>query len=344
MTMMSLFRPLTPAELANWTLRIYLRYWPRWIALALLAVIPLALVNLAITAAIPQPELDPAAVEALLESMQDNPLPGGAVLPNNLLEQVVGSSIAALEQAVLSLMAQLILVGVIAGGAGAVMVAAAYNGAEPRFGQALRTGLLERGPVLLRGHLLVGGLLLVMVVASLLGMLVCIGLIGMGLTVYLYVSWVPLLAPVLALEDGAYPLLARRAWRFGKLRVWLLFGAVVTLLALRYVAAIPIGLVAGALIPDPLLAAQIVAVLSEALVLPLGLIFFTVVFLDTRARLDGHVPPGQMTEEAGLATVEPFLTAADMPNLVGVSMAALTLMIAAYFLVLLLASLALPGV
>jgi len=119
---------------------------------------------------------------------------------------------------------------------------------------------------------------------------------------------------------------------------------VVTLLALRYVAAIPIGLAAGALIPAPLLAAQIVAVLSEALVLPLGLIFFTVVFLDTRARLDGHVPPGQMTEEAGLATVEPFLTAADMPNLVGVSMAALTLMIAAYFLVLLLASLALPGV
>ncbi len=343
MTLMSLFRPLTPAELANWTLRIYLRYWPRWMALALLAVIPLALVNLGITAAVPQPELDPAALEALLNSMQDNPLPGGAVLPNNLLEQVVNSSVATLEQAVLSLMAQLIIAGVIAGGAGAVMAAAAYNGAEPDLGQALRTGLLERGRLLLRGHLLVGGLLMVMVVASLLGMLVCIGLIGMGITVYLYVGWVPLLAPALALEDGGYPLLVRRAWRFGKLRIWLLFGAVIALLALRYGVAIPIGLLAGALIPDPALAALIVAVASEALVLPLGVIFFTVVFLDTRARLDGRVPPGQPAEESGLAMVEPFLSAADMPNLVGVAMASLGLMVAAYFLVLMLASLAVPG-
>ena len=333
MSLMSLFRPMTPAELVQWTLRIYARHWRQWLLLAALTVIPLLIANEAIVRLVPIPDVDPAVINSLFSSLEQGATPG-AGLSDEDMRQVLASSMGSLEQAMLLALARVVIVGVIAGGAGAVLTSAAYHGEATSLGQALRVGLVERGGLLLRGHLTLGGLVLMMFLASVVGLTLCVGVLGLGLTVYLYLAWVPLLAPVLALGDGSFGDLTRQAWRFGKLRVWLLFAAVITLLVLPLLLGIPFNLIAslagGA---DPVI--LMLSIVAEVLILPLGVIFYTLVYEDTRARLDGAAAP---LAPAGLDAAaarprEPFLSAADVPNVVGVSMAALGLAVVFYLLV-----------
>ena len=332
MSLMSLFRPLTPAELVQWTLRIYARHWRQWILLAALTVIPLLIANEAITRLVPVPDVDPAVLDALFSSLEQGTTPG-AGLSDADMRAVLASSTASLEQVMLTLLAQVVIVGVIAGGAGAVLTSAAYHGEETSLGQALRVGLVERGVLLLRGHLTLGGLLLMLFLASVIGLTLCVGVLGFGLTVYLYLAWVPLLAPVLALGDGSFGELTRQAWRFGKLRVWLLFAAVVTLLVLRLLLGIPVSLIAG-LAGGSAPVALALSMVAEMLLLPLGVILYTLVYEDTRSRLDGATAPQPLAgaDPTAARPREPFLSAADMPNVVGISLAALGLGVVIYFL------------
>ena len=332
MSLMSLFRPLTPAELVQWTLRIYARHWRQWILLAALTVLPLLIANEAIARLVPVPEVDPAILNSLFSSLEQGTTPG-AGLSDEDMRQVLASSMGSLEQAMLLALARVVIVGVIAGGAGAVLTSAVYHGEAISLGQALRVGLVERGGLLLRGHLTLGGLVLMMFLASVIGLTLCVGVLGLGLTVYLYLAWVPLLAPVLALGEGSFGELTRQAWRFGKLRVWLLFAAVITLLVLPLLLGIPFNLIASlAGGSDPVNLA--LALVAEMLILPLGVIFYTLVYEDTRARLDTAAPPQVPAGLDGDAPRprEPFLSAADMPNVVGVSLAALGLAAVVYFL------------
>ena len=143
MTLMSLFRPLTPAELVQWTLRIYARHWTQWILLAILTVVPLVIANQAIAAVAPIPDVSPAVLNEVFGALEQGTMPS-----EQSMSQVSDFSMASLQQAALSVLAQVVIVGVVAGGAGAVLTSAAYHGQEASLGQALHTGLVERGGLL----------------------------------------------------------------------------------------------------------------------------------------------------------------------------------------------------
>jgi hypothetical protein len=345
MTLMTLFRPLTPREMARWTLRIYAQYWPQWLLLAALTLLPLLMLNTALLNVLPQPEFDPVLLEEFLAPMESGELPDPAQ-QNAVMDQLVDNSVLMMAQLVVQILSQLIMLGVIAGGVGAVMTAAAYRGEPVSLGAGL-AALRDRAATLLAGHALVGGALIVLVIVSMLGLLLCVGALGLGFAVYMYLAWVPLMPAALTLEDGTLNPLMRRAWQFGKQRVWLLFSAVIVLFGLRFVLAIPFEIVLSLAGDTSLIGTQIATLVVEALTLPLGVIFYTLVYEDTRARLNpapadddlpGDMPPVSPESAARM----PLLTSADLPNIVGVSMVALMLLGLMYVLFLGMALVSLP--
>ncbi len=334
MSLMSLFRPLTPREMIRWTVRVYGRYFPQWIMLGLLAVMPLVLINLALAVILPQPSFDPDLLAQLMGPLESGRIPANPALAQAALDDLLRNSILMLQQVALQLFIQIVVSGVIAGGIGAVMASAAYQGGVVSLAAALRT-IGPRLRALLGGHLLAGLVLIALLVGSIVGAMFCIGILGLGITIYIYLAWVPLLAPVLALEEGTLSGRLRRAWSFGKQRVWLIFAMMLALYALRFLLSVPLDFLAMLVAPQSLALAQVVAVIVEVLVLPPGVIYFTVLYQDLRGRYE------QLALEPDIAerpAAEPILSAADLPGLFGVSMTALALLFALYLFLMLRAA------
>lgn len=334
MSLMSLFRPLTPREMIRWAVRLYFQYFPQWLVLGLLAVAPLVLINLALAAILPQPSFDPAALEQIMGSLESGQMPGDAALLQSTMDNLLQNSLLMLQQVVVQLFIQIVVLGVIGGGIGALMASAAYQGGAVSLAAALgRIG--SRLRALGAGHLLAGLVLIAMLVGSILGAMFCVGVLGLGLTIYTYLAWVPLLAPALALEDGTLSGRLRRAWSFGKQRIWLIFAMTLALYALRFLLSVPLDFLAILLAPDSLVLAQIMTMVVEVLVLPLGVIYFTILYHDLRGRQE-QIALELAGEERPVA--EPILSAADLPGVFGVSMTALALLFALYMFLMLRAA------
>ncbi len=331
MSLMSLFRPLTPREMVDWTVHLYARYFPQWMVLGLLAVAPLVLINLALASLLPQPSFDAAVLEQLMESLESGQMPGDPALAQAALDDLLHNSMLMLQQVAIQLFVQILVVGIIGGGIGALMTSAAYQGGAVSLAAALQ-GIGPRLRALGLGHLLAGLVLIALLVGSILGAAFCVGILGLGLTIYVYIAWVPLLAPTLALEDGTLKGRLRRAWSFGKRRVWLIFSITLGLYALRFLLGIPLDLLAALLAPESAVAAQIMTMLVEVLVLPLGVIYFTILYQDVRGRQEQIALE---VEGAERPATEPILSAADLPGVFGVSMTALALLFALYMFVML---------
>ncbi len=342
MSLMSLFRPLTPAELVQWTLRIYVRHWPWWVALAAVAVLPPTLLSTAVTASLPE-AVDPALLDQWLQPLDpldpNGPFadPATQAQLQQMMGQLVQNSLVMLGVAALTVLSQ----AVVLGGPGAVVAAACFHDQPITLGQAVRQAIGERGGALLGGHLAVGALLVALLLVSAMGIVLCVGLLGLGLLAYAFLAWVPLLAPVLALERGPLPALLMRAWHFGKRRVWLLLAAVAALWVLRLALSIPLDLVGGLLVglvaQDPaaamLVVGQVIFIAVQALVLPLGAIFYTLLYEDSKLRFDplraGLDAPFTVEVDAPR---QPFLTTADLPNIIGVSLVGLGMLFGLYML------------
>ncbi len=345
MTLMSLYRPQTPREMALWTVRIYARHWTLWIVLAAIAILPVQALSLAAAPA-QTAMLDLESMNELVQSLQDGTLPDEAALEalQALAGPMVGVFLLTLGLGLVALLMQ----AVILGGAGAVMASRAYRGEDVSLGQALTVALGERLVPLLGGHLAVSVVIAGLLIASALTVLMCVGVLGLGVTAFVYLAWFPLLAPLLVLERGPLNILLQRAWYFGKKRVFQLFGAVVVFLVLRFVALTAAGLLAsilGLLLPESvtLLAEVVFGAVALVLVAPPEAIFYTLMLYDARQRLAAESAGGEalsMVEPAGLAgpdTVvrpppEPFLTAADLPNLVTVTLMTLGLVFVLFLL------------
>lgn len=335
MTLMSLFRPLTPREMLRWTARIYSRYFGQWMVLGVLAVVPLVIVNLGIAAVLPEPSFDPELFDQFLAPLESGEMLNNPALQQDLMDDMLANSLLILQQVIAQLVAQIVILGTLAGGIGSVMAATAYRGDPVSVGDAIQV-FTRRINALFTGHVIAGFVLVGLLLVSILGTVICIGVLGMGLTIYVYLGLVPLVAPVLVLEDGDWRHLMRRAWTFGKQRVWLLFGMTIVLYTLRLLLAFPLDVLQSVFVPNSLVVAQIITVLVELLVLPVGVIFFTLVYEDTRSRqevADAEAPAASPAGAMQPPVRQPLLSTADLPNIVGISMLSLGLLFGFYFVI-----------
>lgn len=353
MTLMSLYRPQTPREMALRAVQIYARHWRLWIALAALAVLPVQALSLA--AAPAQADML-QAMDDLARSLGPDALEAGALADEALLQdlqalgnQAVGVFTLTLGLGLLGLMIQ----AVVLGGAGALMTVRADRGEHVSLGQALTTALGRRLVPLLGGHLVVGtvivGLLITILLisgvllSSPLFALICLSVFALGIVAYIYLAWFPLLAPLLVLEHGPLSVLLQRAWYFGKKRVFQVFTAVTVFLLLRFAALTVAGMLAaflGIFLPEGTVLALglILDVLVLVLIAPLEAVFYTLLLLDARQQLlpeaDAESPFAASTAP-GAETVapppEPFLTAADLPNVLTVAFVTLGLVFVVSF-------------
>ncbi len=345
MTLMSLTRTLTPRDLARWTARLYLQHWPRWMALALIALIPLLAVNQVFEAVLPQPAFDETLLQQFMAPLErGGPFDIDPVLQEQVMAMLLNNSLLLITQMVLMLLSQVIIVGVVAGGAGAIMASAAFHGRPVSLREGLR-GVAGRAGPLLGGNLAAGLLLSALLVGSLMLMLLCVGVIGLSLAVYVYLALVPLLPAALVLERGTTGQGMRGAWHAGKINIWVLLFTVASLFAARAILSMLLSLLLSALAgftgasAGLLTAASLLGgLIVEALVMPIGVIFFTLLYVNTRPAAPALSDPGLAGLEpegapaAARPANPPLFTAADLPNVIGVSLTALGMLLVLYMI------------
>ncbi len=173
-------------------------------------------------------------------------------------------------------------------------------GRRMTFSQALSAVRARWGAVVL-GQCALYTLLIGLSVALAFTLFLC-GL-GFGLLVYLGLALGALLTPVLILEQVGVPQGLGRAWGLGKGRLWALIAMVAVTVLLGVAVAIPIGIVNGAIAGlfstsakltgsgidslPVLVISGLLTGLSSALITPIGLIGYTVLYYDARIRLEG---------------------------------------------------------
>ncbi len=81
-----------------------------------------------------------------------------------------------------------------------------------------------------------------------------------------------------------------------------------------------------------MIAAQILTIVVEAITLPLGAIFYTLLYEDTRSQLEMPEEESETATRPPSMAVEPIITPADVPNIVGISFVAIGLFFALYLL------------
>ncbi|GAB4572887.1 MAG: hypothetical protein Kow0077_13540 [Anaerolineae bacterium] len=342
MTLMSLFRPLTPREMVRWTFQTYARHFSQWLLIGLLAVVPLVAVNLILAQVLPQPAFDAALLEQFLAPLERGEMLNNPALQQQLMDDLIQNSLILLVTVLAQLLAQIVIIGTVAGGAGAVMTAAAYRDEPVSAGEGLQA-LQTRFSQLAGGHILAGLLLIGLMTASILGTMICIGFFGMGLTIYVYLALVPLAAPALALGKGDISTALREAWQFGKQRVWLIFWATLGLYGLRTLVGLPLDALQMLLAPDSLLAAQVIGVVVELLILPVGVIFFTLLYEDTRGQAATPLVDDLNGISPAAVGPAPLLSMADLPNIMGIAMLSVGALLALYLVTALQAMLFMGG-
>jgi hypothetical protein len=164
-------------------------------------------------------------------------------------------------------------------------------GHRPTFQQGLSAVRSRWGAVIL-GQVGLYALLIGLSVALAFTLFLC-GL-GFGLLVYIALALGGLLTPVLVLEKISVPQGMSHAWGLGKGRLWALIGMVGITILLSFAVGVVVSFINGLLFSStgsvnslPVLALSgLVSGLGTALVGPIGLIGYTVLYYDARVRLE----------------------------------------------------------
>lgn len=336
-----ILRPLRQGEILDRAIRLYRRHFLQFVAMLALVQVPMVLLQTAVSVVTLSSSYE--RLSAVLENpaaVPDEPLLGAAYAAGSGLQLIF-------------FFISLILVRGLAAGALTLAVSASYLGQEvPGIVAAYRR---------IRPYWagLAGSLLLALALSLLLVLwwifVPCVGWItGGGMLLYLWAVIVPMLAPVIVLEEQPAAIAWRRAWELSRRRFWWVLGFAVilyvfNLLVVAGPAAI-IGLGGQLLFGDPLdptgvsFATQTIfgslsSLVTSLLYLPLQVAAVTLLFLDLRVTTEGldlrlQVAP----EQAPLETIVRTAPPAGAESLVGSSemgrFAAITVGVIALYLLL----------
>lgn len=295
-------QPLDPADLVRGTWQLYRRHFVQWLIFAVLLALPTVVMSVvsfmswtplqnSMTGmmAWESGELSSAEVQRFL---------------SDFIRQIVAISTVMCGLGFIVGVFQLLLYGT-----GIQMAGAAYKGQKVGFDKAVAVAMVERGVTFVGGHFLVGVLLLALVVASSVLIICCIGLLGYLLALYIGLAWLPMLGPVLILERGSFGRLMSRAWYFGRKRVFLILIAAILILVLNAVISWPFNALGMAVAPvrmeevmeaveagrtfdfswvswPALILSTAGSVIAQMIVTPFSIIFYTLLYYDTRLRLE----------------------------------------------------------
>lgn len=306
--------PKTTSAMVGFTIRVYFRYFFQWLALSVLAFVPVGILLRFFMGTLFDVSLQ--AAQANLGGQLDLAALAGPVL------------ILALGGIAVSLFQLLVM-----GGAGSILATTALRDKPPSLNRALGFAFGTRLRSLILGHVYVGVILIAAWIISALLVFLCIGVVGLWICFYAIVIWMPLLAPVLVLERGSVRKLTRRAWYFGKKRAWLLLGATLALTVWQYAVSLPLDAIAwnalnGILIGPRATIPQIEAAygqiiwlllvmqfILQTVTVPFRVIFFTLVYHDTRWLYDPPVADDAVVDDIEYPPPqEPYLTSADAGN------------------------------
>lgn len=301
-----ILRPLRQGEILDRAIRLYRRHFLQFVAMLALVQAPIVLLQTVVSLVTLSGSFE--RLSAALENpaaAPDEPLLGAAYAAGSGL-QLVFSFVS------------LILVRGLAAGALTAAVSASYLG--------------EKAPGIVAAYSrirpywagLAGSLLLALAFSLLLVLwwllVPCVGWItGGGMLLYLWAVIVPMLAPIIVLEEQPAALAWRRAWELSRRRFWwvLAFALILYTFNLLVVAG-PAAIIAGGgqlLLGDPLdpmgvsFTAQTVVgslstLVTSLLYLPLQAAAVTLLFLDLRVTTEGLDLQLQLSpDEAPLETI-----------------------------------------
>lgn len=332
-----ILRPLRQGEILDRAIRLYRRHFLQFIAMLAVVQVPLILLQMVISLLAFSTTFD--RLFAMLENpaaFADEQLFGPAY--------VAGSSLQ-----VVFFFLNLVLVRGIAAGALTTAVTASYLGEDV-------PGILGAYRAIRRHWAALAGAVLLALAISLLLILwwlfvPCLGwLTGGGMLLYLWSVIVPLLAPIIVLEEQPPASAWRRAWNLARRRFWwvLAFALILYVFNLLVVAG-PAAVVAATgqlLLGDPAnpasvsfttqtLIGSLSTLITSLLYLPLQAAAITLLFLDLRVTTEGLDLSLQVApENAPLATVagtapsnqdEPLVRSSDLGHFALVSVAVLVL-------------------
>jgi len=283
-------RPLTLAELLDQAIRIYRRNFLTFIAIIAAVQIPIALLNL--TASL-------LTIESIapLQEFQTSQDPSS--LPDDPLELFTPGYFAGIGGTCILAIIALVLVQGVATAALTRAVGDHYLGRSTSFADAYRRigrSWLRLVGAFLLAFLISIGLLLWWILAP------CIGwFTGLGMIIVFGQVIMPLVIPIIVLENQTVVQAVRRAWDLTRRRFWWLAGFVVILYLLQQVVvggpsfliAILFELVQETLFDS--VSAQTVQTILQALMalaanliyLPLQLTIMALVYFDLRVRTEG---------------------------------------------------------
>ena len=312
-------REWTFAQMWNETWDVFRAQWRRWIALGLLALVPPLIGRLLLP-------IGPAFNQLAAILSSDGP---SCAAQGPRSDDVLGALLLGLLVVVLGWGYTLI----VANGAGAIMTSRVLTGQPASLRVALRTVFTWRARALIGANVLVGLALLTVMGSSMALTIYLIGLLGFVFLLYMAVAWLPLLNPLLALERGPLRRLLSRAWYFGRNRIWVIVAVLLCLAAVSFVAEAPVSLMRSRMLTDTVgqwpdctrvltdgywawqAVFTVMTLLEQSVVLPIGVILYTILYYDARARLDA--PNSDVLIEAGdpARPLEAWLVKRDLINL-----------------------------
>lgn len=329
------FRPMSLGEILDKAFHLYRQHFLKLVGIYAIPFIPIMVIQTGATA-----------------FLSSNVLSSGSLSNQST---VMGLAVATAVVTFITAIANLILVG---GFATAALTRAAANGLTGK-----PVGILESYRSIIASGL---NLVLALVLAVLLLLVVVIWAVvpivgwftGPGLFAFLVLIVIPLLAPVIALENHGAVSAIRRSWDLGRTRFWWLIGFTLVLALLgQLIVTGPIYLL-GAILQNALasvselslnmqvVVSNLISGLStialSLLYTPLQLTVFAVVYFDLRARSEGLDLALQLPQADGADTpampeirsaAMPFFTGMDIGRFVLLSLIALVLF-GLYFLFL----------
>ena len=323
-------RERTFSQMWNETWDIFSAHWRRWIVLGLIASAPPLLVSLLLHGGI---DLNQLLVVARNGSTEEVSL---------LTQQLLSSFIISALVGVLSWGYTLI----VSSGAGAIMASQILGRKPVSLRAALRTAFTRRAGALLGANLLVGLALLGVMLASMALTTCLVGIVGFVFLIFMAVAWIPLINPLVALERGPLTTLLSRAWYFGRGRVWIIVAVLFSLSAVTSIVRAPASLLQNHLMANTISYGAggevilseaywlwrtlfvVVSLIEQSVVLPIGVILYTIMYYDARARLDS--PDADLPIQAGdpPRPPVPWLVKRDVNNMLGVVMVVFGLAVA----------------
>jgi hypothetical protein len=301
-----ILRPLRQGEILDRAIRLYRRHFLQFVAMLAVVQAPLVLLQLAISLLAFGSSFD--RLFAVLENpaaVPDEPLFGPAYLAGSSLQVVV-------------FFANLVLVRGIAAGALTAAVSASYLGERVPGVTGAYSAIRRHWAGLAGAVLLALAISFVLVIWWL--FVPCVGWItGGGMLLFLWSVVVPLLAPIIVLENQPAGSAWRRAWNLTRRRFWWVLGFALVLYTFNLlVVAGPAALIAAGgqlLLGNPAeptgisfttqtIISSLSTLVTSLLYLPLQAAAITLLFLDLRVTTEGLDLSIQVApEDNPLATV-----------------------------------------